>query len=469
MKVREWIEKLFANFEIWLNNPIYTWLSWGDNSFPTKIKEGFVQLFEYGESEARDVVNPLIDEMLKFKTLPGFLRTYLEDLKQPRHFIQLAAIVPILAAAAFFIIPSALAGYMEHLKQESFRVAKPTLLDSDRAIAALWRGEITKDQYIDQLRQQGLSDDKIEILEHISRFLPGPSDLISFSVRDVFRGDLVEKYGYDTDFDKIENELSPWLEKIGMDPDVMKLYWRAHWDLPSITLAYELLHRGFITENDLRILLKTADMAPAFVDPIIQASYSPYTRVDVRRMYELGILDREAVKRSYQDIGYDDEHAENMTEFTILDSIVAEKDLTKTETLTALSEGLITETEAKQSLSDMGYSGEEADVIISLESYKIEKSNRDREKKVISNLYYYGKISRSEAEKKLNELNVSEREKELTLAETEARIREKHKDPSKEDLAKWYKGRLISKDDYIAEMLNLGYSINHINNYLKSV
>jgi len=469
MKVREWLDNLMQKWTAIQVAPIAKIAEWLDFGFQAKIKGALIDTIEDIESEAIDMARPHIDDMLKCEVLPENIQKYLQSLKVQKAPIQLVALLPIIVGALFFALAGILTGWFEQVKQWSMSKFTPTLYDPDRAIMALWSGKISHEEYVENMKQQGFSAEKIEVIEKISRFVPGVQDLIRFTVRDVFREDIVKQYRYDEGFDEIKKQLQPWLDKNGLDSDIMRAYWRAHWELPGLTQAFEMLHRGYIDKDDLRQLLKIADVAPAYIEPILRISYAPYTRVDIRRMYGLGVVDEKQVFKTYQDLGYDEEHAENLTRYTVLDAVAAEKDLSKSEVITGYTEGIISEREARTAFTDMGYSDDEADIIISLQDYKKEKSIRDREKAVIANLYYYGKITRPEAVKGLNALNVTEREKELTLAETEARIREKHANPTKADLTAWLKGEIITKAEYQNEMRNLGYSEINIERYLKSL
>ena len=120
-------------------------------------------------------------------------------------------------------------------------------------------------------------------------------------------------------------------------------------------------------------------------------------------------------------------------------------------------------------MEKIGYDPEESENLIKLEEARKEQKYKDREKKIISNQYYYGQISRQEAEKALNTLNVTEREKITLLSEVEARIREKHRSPTKADLEQWLKKDLITETEFVVEMENLGYAIRYIELYIKEI
>ena len=89
-----------------------------------------------------------------------------------------------------------------------------------------------------------------------------------------------------------------------MDKEVLQWYWRAHWELPSPTTGFEMLHRlhpdvlevigekykemglnpdDLKTDLDtLKELLKISDYPKYWRDRLAAISYSPLTRVDLR-------------------------------------------------------------------------------------------------------------------------------------------------------------------------------------------
>jgi len=469
VKIWEWLDDLADRIWTGISAPLYDLRDWADDTLADKLSLGILDTLEKLEDELLKVVIPLIDMVLEYETIPPTIREYFVKLKTKFAPIQLALLIPFAVGAVMYILPSVMAGFLDQIRQESLKRFKPTLLSPTDSVLGYWRGKLSREQMYDEMSQMGYNQERTDTIEEVNRFVPGPSDLIRFSVRDVFRPDVVEKYGYDTDFDKMEKEIEPWTKKVGMDTDTLKQYWRAHWDLPSLTSAFEMFHRGLITEEDIKELLRINDMSPYYIDNLVKIAYKPYTRVDIRRMYSAGVLNREQVKTAYKDLGYDDEKAENLTKFTVKSSMPAEKDLSKTELITLFNAGQITQAQAVEGFGKIGYDPEESENLIKLEEARKEQKYKDREKKIISNQYYYGQISRQEAEKALNTLNVTEREKITLLSEVEARIREKHRSPTKADLEQWLKKDLITETEFVVEMENLGYAIRYIELYIKEI
>ena len=112
-------------------------------------------------------------------------------------------------------------------------------------------------------------------------------------------------------------------------------------------MAFEMLHRRIIDEPKLRQLMAAQDIIPGWRDELIAISYRPYTRVDIRRMHDVGVLDEDEVYEAYQDIGYNDEKARTLTDFTIAlnsddpDDIEPLDGLTRSSIIAAYKDGII--------------------------------------------------------------------------------------------------------------------------------
>jgi len=296
-----------------------------------------------------------------------------------------------------------LIGVSEEMTDELLKL-KEVRFDPDTVIRA-WRRQIQvakeKPDYFDDLRDQGWTDDRIELLKKVTEYFPNPNDLITFAVREVYTPEIVAKYG------QMEDLPPKFLEeakKAGLPEEQAKNYWAAHWILPGVGQGYEMLHRGVITEEELMTLMKTQDIMPYWRDKLMKISFNPLTRVDVRRMHKLGILDREGVKRAYLDTGYSEENAEKMTEFTVKYNEEPEeaekteedkrkeelKGLTKEAILKQYSTEMISRDDAGSYLKGLGYSDEVIDFYLAREDYLKEEEKIDAYTKAFHRLYVNG-------------------------------------------------------------------------------
>lgn len=213
---------------------------------------------------------------------------------------------------------------------ESYR----RLITSEALLVLKWRGEISEEEFEEYRQKLGWSKEDWEKFEKAHRYFPSPSDLIRFSVREVWRPEVVAKYGYDQEFpEQFKKEAA----KVGMSEEVAKWYWRAHWELPSLTQGYEMLARlapdvvDFFKErykkmgldpekiktdlDTLRDLIRIHDIAPYWRDRLIAISYPPLPRVDIRRIYELALITDDELYYRLRDYGYSPKDAELMALF----------------------------------------------------------------------------------------------------------------------------------------------------------
>jgi hypothetical protein len=243
------------------------------------------------------------------------------------------------------------------------------------------RGEISQSEYTTRIAQFGFSGNDAGLFEKLTQVIPGVQDLISMAVREAWNEPVVQKFEYDAE---LPAEAAEWTKKQGLSADWFKRYWRAHWQLISASQGFEMMHRLRpdvsdvpFTEADMSLLLKTADYPHFFRDRLIKIAYNPYTRVDVRRMYKLKILNETDVYNSYRDLGYDDEHAKNMTAFTV--QYETATDTTKVDKARDLNQGTITDAykkkiidraKAEELLRRLVYDDEEIKIIMDAADFR---------------------------------------------------------------------------------------------------
>jgi hypothetical protein len=290
----------------------------------------------------------------------------------------------------------------------------------------------------DELQRRGYNGGEIERLKQSTKVIPGVQDLVRLAVREAWNDQVAARFQYDAD---LPGEVGEWGAKQGLDPDWIKRYWRAHWELPSPTMAYEMVHRlrpgktqNPFTLDDMRLLLRTADYPPFWRDRLIEVSYNPYTRVDVRRMYKLGILDKQAVYDSYRDLGYDDVHAKNLTDFTI--KYETGSDETKPDKMygfarpviiNAYQDKLIDRGTAKSMILSYHIEEDEAENTLKIaDLQRLVELKPDYEKEYISNVkklvtdaYVSRIISKDEATKGLKDIGLSDIEASHILANSD--------------------------------------------------
>lgn len=310
--------------------------------------------------------------------------------------------------------------------------------------------------YIDNvLIEYGFKPADITYLELTFAKYPGLQDLITMAVREAFSPEIIDKFQLGADFPEGFAEEA---KKQGLDPEWARRYWYAHWNLPSINQGFEMLHRGLIDRDELDVLLRTQDVMPYWRERLVQIAFRPLTRVDVRRMHALGTLDRDQVKKAYKDIGYNEENAELMTQFTEQYNQVSDRELTKTEILQLYKKGTLEYDDSLEFLVELGYDQDTAAWLLEEQAAAVTEDNRNLSLTQVKKMYFAGVITRGEATGRLAELNYTaddiERVYSLWELEAEPNIRT----PSRTDLEKFYEAGIIDDDTWFDQMLNLGYT-----------
>lgn len=346
-----------------------------------------------------------------------------------------------------------------------------TLPPAGELITWLLRGFISEERFAEQLTAQGWSQDSIEQLRRSAFFIPPVADLITMSVREVFSPEVAGRFGQ---FDDYPDEFTVFAGEQGVSEEWARRYWAAHWALPSVQMGFEMLHRGVIQETDLDLLLRASDVMPFWRDKLKQISFSPLTRVDVRRMHKLGVLSEEEVTRAYRDIGYDEVNASRLTEFTVqlnegsdTDDDTGLADLTRSNILTFFKDGVIDGDSARDLMVLTGVSEDAAELYIISAEMQIEAEARRDAIELIVERAKSGTISFDQAQDDLNRLPLEELEKARAINTLEREESRQVKLPSKGDLDKMIKQGVIDQGVYRETMQRIGYADVWITRYLK--
>lgn len=188
------------------------------------------------------------------------------------------------------------------------------------------RDQIKDDEYERLIKELGVveQEDK-DNFKKLQLEFPHLDDVIRFMVRDVADEEAVKKFGYDDDFEnKWKDPLKKYGDYLGVTDDMAKLYWRAHWRLPSPTQLYEMYHRlrpGRVekdvetTKEDIEKALQMDDLLPYWVKRNMAVSFRRLTRVDARRAYEVDAMDDTEFMEQLLDLGYQKSDAEKLFTF----------------------------------------------------------------------------------------------------------------------------------------------------------
>jgi len=279
-----------------------------------------------------------------------------------------------------------------------------TLLDPTTLQTAWLRDLISEDALKRGLSWGGYSPESSEIIKKLAYYIPPAQDLIHMAVREAFSPAIASKFGQYEDFPA---EFEKFAKQQGISSEWARRYWASHWDLPSLTMGFEMLHRGTIDKDDLMMLMRAQDVMPYWRDKLLEISYNPFTRVDTRRMYKLGILDRAGVIKEYMAQGYDRGRAEKLADFTAAVSVEEDKELTKADILDGYQRKTLDAKTAGEFLIGIGYGPREVDFYLTRSE---QKRDEEKKKQLVANIqkrFERGNIDEAEAIRRLAEVNVA--------------------------------------------------------------
>ena len=276
----------------------------------------------------------------------------------------------------------------------------------------MWlRDIISEDQFDRLLGMQRITSQDQERIKDAAFFIPPVQDLIRMAVREVFDPSIREQFQLDANFPSAFERPA---KQQGVSAEWARNYWAAHWVLPNVTQAFSMLHRRVIDANDLDLLLRAQDVMPFWRDKLTQIAFHPLTRVDLRRMHKLGVLDSAELQIRYEALGFAPDDAALMVQFTEAfnsespaDVAVELEGLTRSTILSMMDDGILSEPDAQAALIDLGISDAAARLFIT--QRRLESERRGRAETVANTvrLAKGGHITLAEAQDTLGRLGLT--------------------------------------------------------------
>lgn len=372
--------------------------------------------------------------------------------------------------------------YVSGMGRLGFRGLSPELYE--KAHAPLWPTEDLREGLLRQMLAEGEHDkrlgaygftaEQIALRKSLYHFIPAAPDLTRMADKYLFAPAIDPRFGQ---FAEMQDGYSQAMAMLGYDPEWTKLYWASHWELPSPQQVFEMFHRGVITQEEMSVYLHLTDWLPFFRDKLTAISYETLTRVDVRRMHKVGVLTREQVKASYKVLGYDEEKAEWLTEFTVRTNS-KENDLEiepfraglKTRIVTAYIDGTLTAGDAQSLLEGLGYTPGQAEAFTAEAIFARTSDRLQAIRAGVKKLYIAGRVNWDAASTRLGSAGIGEEERanlkeawdidleyrELSDAEKEQR------DLTKSEILTAYKDNVIKSGDATSLLSALGYDAREV-------
>lgn len=328
-------------------------------------------------------------------------------------------------------------------------------------LAMRLRGLVSPEQFQKAMVRLGFSQSFENAYKELSQIIPPVGDLIHFAVKGAFSDKEIAEFGYMEDFPQ---DIVPHAEKQGLSETWMRRYWAAHWQLPSATQGFEMLHRDVIKPNQLQVLLRALDYPPAWRQYLTDISYNVLTRVDVRRLHQLGLMDREKLVKAHKDMGYNETDAQLLTAFVeeLNKGKPGESDeelgkLSRSNIVNFYQDGVIKRERAIDLLVSAGFTAEAATLFIDTADFDAERAQRAAEIDFVIASAVAGVLDFGEAQDELARMKLSPTELDRAAAKLLREQAKQTKLPTADDGAKMFKARVISEEMYRDLLKRLGY------------
>jgi len=167
------------------------------------------------------------------------------------------------------------------------------------------RGVATVEDLRGALKKSLVHADFLDGYDQLIPSIPSVSDLIRFAVR--------EAYPDAVTFEEHYAVMSGWMAKTGFSQYFADAAWTAHWLIPTVGQADEMLHRGMIDEEAHRALYILNDIRPQDIDNLRALTWKLPGRIESRWMFRWGEVDvtdlRDALVMDGLDPAYADQVA----------------------------------------------------------------------------------------------------------------------------------------------------------------
>lgn len=337
------------------------------------------------------------------------------------------------------------------------------------------RGFMSEQDLRKNLSQLGFGGENITYIQKLFDVIPPIVDLIRFTVREVFTPDIAQKYGLFNDY---PIQLTEFGKQQGLSEQWSKSYWAAHWELPSATQGFQMFHRGIITEDDLKLLLRALDVMPYWRDKLIQMNYNPITRVDIRRLRKYDLLSEKDLVERYKFAGYSPQDALLLAKFTELDldenntnDGTKIRELSTSAITQAYVRNLINKQDALKRLTDLHYRPTDAELLLEIASFsnavdtqvKTEQRLKDKFENAVVQAYKKKTLSFNDAHELMINMGYSEDTITMQLHYADLEHVQMLKNTVISSIKEAYTDRTLTKTDVINILNQYDFNASEVN------
>jgi hypothetical protein len=376
------------------------------------------------------------------------------------------------------------------------------------------RRNLPDSQFIAATQMLGFTDPALrEAMTNLRYDIPGPSDLVRFSVRHCWEPDLIKQLTYNEEFPgKVidywhqckgldyplftgpfqqdllaafndpflyEGYVDNYINKVGEEPTWAKFYWYSHWVLPSPGQGYEMMFRlrpdrdpqwdppeakgKKFDYRDLELLLRANDYPPKY-RPLLAAiaHRMPGVRF-IRDFRKQGVYDFRAVLEWALRWGYSEQDALDIASDIERNVLATEEKKTSCKGCAtcdqAFEVGILSRQELQDCYTGYGMPEQEAAKAASLAELKL---GVKRGREIVTNIrkrFLRGSITADQAGQLLQQWGIKIDRVQNYLADWQMEFEAGRKELSAGQAVKYACQGIISLSDLVNRLTNLGYPL----------
>ena len=227
-------------------------------------------------------------------------------------------------------------------------------LDPATITALYRRDKVAYEKFWEDLKHQGWTPDRIEAAKELVKVIPPLSDMVRFADFSAFDPAVIAKW---REFYDAPGWIKEPMKLVGIEGDWADKYWFSHWRQPGRFELGEMHRRELIDDDTVKTAYLTMGYSTFWQDSLLELVKEPWTRVDIRRMWDMRTISEEQLRKGYHKLGYYDEELEGMMLWTKV--YVAFPDL-----IARFKNGWITEDDVRNELIALGMPSERVEEMI---------------------------------------------------------------------------------------------------------
>ena len=444
-RFKQWVDSFAVEVKGRLHNWMADWAA-----------KGVKNLFDDLEPGLRDQVRGTWNIFRELEGIPEELKAAGDKALEEKSFMQFVYLALMVVGLCLMPFMSSVSAYGQNMLYSVQRKLEIYRLDPATLISIWLRDKDKYEKFWEDLKDQGYSEDRVDIFKELAKAIPPLSDMVRFADFSAFDPEVLARW---PEYATCPDWLKEPFALVGIKDEWADKYWFSHFVQPGRYELGEMHRRGLIGDDDVKLAYKTMGYSDYWQDLLLELVKAVPTRVDVRRWWDMRTIDEARLREVYHAQGY---YGKDLDDYVLWTKVyVAFPDL-----LARWKNGYITEDEVKSELTTLGMPADRVDELMetNVKAVKSEKTTAEREltKTDIIKGVKTGVITREEAVEFLMDLNYDEDgavfllDVNIPADETEPVV--KQRELTKTDIINGLKTKIITEDEARTRLLELRYS-----------